>query len=63
MKNHTEIAQVIALLLTDNKPYRTLRRPPYSADGRPEHDASHNLLITIGLHAAVNDKRKTENSN
>lgn len=34
MKNLTEIVQAIEAILTVNKPYRTLQRPPYSADGR-----------------------------
>ena len=63
MKNHTEIAKVIALLLTANKPYRTLPTPPYSTDTQPEHVASRNILITICLHVTANNKRKIEYSN
>ena len=63
MKNHIETTKVIAPLLTANKPYRTLRTPPYSADAQTEHITSHNSMITIGLHAIVNNKRKSEDSN
>ena len=63
MKNHTEIAQIIALLLTANKPYRTLRIPEYSTDARIEHVAFRNILITIWLHVTANEKGKIENSN